>query len=169
MARLYLVRHAHAATAERGARDHARPLDGPGWTAAGLIGRALAARDAAPDLVLCSSAVRARETWDALGSTLPPPELSVEQGLYLAEPDSLLERLTAVPAAHAAVLLVGHNPGLHLLARLLAGSGDAEALARLEAGFPPAAAAAFEGADDWRALAPGSGRLEWLLLPETLA
>lgn len=168
MVRLYLVRHAQAAGAEPGARDHARPLDADGWDAASRIGRALAARRAAPALVLCSSAVRARETWEALAGELPPAALSVEAGLYLATPANLLERLAALAPEHEAVLLVGHNPGLHQLACLLVGAGEAAAPAALERGFPAGAAAALECEDGWVGIGPGRCRLDWLLLPEAL-
>jgi len=171
VAALYVVRHAQAASAGAGARDHERRLDGAGARAAALVGRALAARLPAPELVLCSSALRAAETWRAMAAALPVPgALALEAGLYLAEPDVLLERLRAVPSTTRSVVLVGHNPGLHLLVTLLAGSGEASALADLAAGFPPGAVAALTLARaGWAAVAPGSCRLEWLLLPETLA
>lgn len=171
MAALYVVRHAQAASAGAGARDHDRRLDAAGTRAAALVGGVLAMRLPAPELVLCSSALRAVETWRAMAAALPAPgALSVEAGLYLAEPENLLERLQAVPPATRSAVLVGHNPGLHLLVALLVGGGEATALAELAAGFPPGAVVALTLAPGgWAAIAPASCRLDWLLLPETLA
>lgn len=169
MARLFLVRHAQAAGAEPGARDHGRPLDAAGREAARNVGRALAGRRVAPGLVLCSSAIRARQTWEAMAGELPSAKLSVEPALYLAEPESLRARLAVLAATWQAVLLVGHNPGLHQLAQLLAGGGDTAMLARLRQGFPPGAVAALDCDDGWPRIGRGRCRLDWLLLPEALA
>lgn len=161
---LYIVRHAQAEDAGAGGRDHDRPLDVAGQAAARRVGRALKALGAAPELVLCSSARRALETWAALaGELAPAPEASVEAGLYLASEESLLERLGGLPPEAASALLVGHNPGLYELVRRLAPAGAPEALARLARGLGPGAAAAVEFDGPWAGLAAGRGRLAWLV------
>lgn len=165
MVTLYVVRHAQAEDAG-GGRDHERPLDASGQAAAARVGRALEAHGAAPELVLCSSARRARETWAALALELPrAPAAQVEEGLYLAPATGLLERLAQLPEDCRAVLLVGHNPGLHQLVVMLAASGPPEVLARLRRGLPPGAAAALELDDGWSAIAAAQGRLAWLVAP----
>ena len=123
-----------------------------------------------PDLVLCSSAVRARQTWaraaEELKSDVPVKYL---RSLYLAPPSRLLAALQRVPPGTKGVLLVAHNPGMEHLAAQLAGSGEVVALARMEAKFPTAALAVFSfETDDWRSLSAGSGRLEAFVVPRDL-
>src|SRR6266581_4207437 len=91
-----------------------------------------------PDLVLCSSALRTRET---LGRVLPGlgPELTVriEPSVYSFEANQLLDRLRELPANVGSVMLIGHNPAMQQLASLLAALGDR--LHELRKGFPTAA------------------------------
>lgn len=170
MAVIHLVRHAQAEDAGAGGHDHARPLDAAGQAAAKRLGQALKARGVEPDVVLCSSARRARETWEAMATELSRAAVAeIEETLYLATANRLRERLAALPQSCAAPLLVGHNPGLYELARLLAGEGAPQALAALKAGMPPGAAAALEVDGRWARLRAGCGRLVWLVVPERAA
>jgi len=121
-----------------------------------------------PELVLCSSALRARET---LARILPGlgPELTVriEPSVYAFDTDQLLDRLRAVAAEVRSVMLVGHNPAMQALASALATDGDR--LDDLRKGFPTAALAEVDiPAGSWAELAPGSGRLERFIVPREL-
>ena len=91
--------------------------------------------------MLCSSAVRARETLDLVLDALghPSPEVRYDEELYMASPAAVIARLrkhTADPATAQGVMIVGHNPGFEELARLLVGSGGADDRARLTEKFP---------------------------------
>ena len=165
---LYLMRHGEAENAAAGDGDHERALTQAGQEAAGWIGRALTDAGLVPDLVLCSSARRAAETWAAMVDELARvPSFLEEEALYLASAPALSERLAALPPEAATVLLIGHNPGLHQLALALAGDGSADALAALQGGFPAGAMAAIEFArDDWSGLESAAGRLLWFPAPE---
>lgn len=116
----------------------------------------IARHGAHPDLILCSTAVRARQTLAPLAQRLtPPPPVSFERGLYLASEDALLHRLRALKADVAAPLLVGHNDGIWLLANTLAGSGSSDALARLKVKYPTGALAVLRTpVAHWRDLGP---------------
>jgi phosphohistidine phosphatase len=164
------MRHGEAANAAPGDGDHERALTETGRQAAAAMARELVERGPAPDLVLCSSARRARETWSAVADELARlPQMTAEEGLYLASAPALVERLLLLTGPDAAVLLIGHNPGLSQLALGLAGGGAAEALAALERGFPAGALAMLEFADgDWSRLRDGSGKLLWFATPEDL-
>jgi phosphohistidine phosphatase len=121
-----------------------------------------------PTLVLCSSALRTRET---LARILPGlgPELTVriEPSLYSFDADALLERLRDVPADVGSVMLIGHNPAMQELASLLAREGNH--LDELREGFPTAALAEVDlGVGSWAELAPGSGRLTRFVVPREL-
>jgi phosphohistidine phosphatase len=116
--RLVLLRHAKSSWSDPGLTDHDRPLNGRGRRAAPVVGRHLREEGLVPDLVLCSSAVRARATLARLG--LPEAvEVRVEDDLYGADPDEIVAFLRAVPDAVESVLVVAHNPGLEELTGLL--------------------------------------------------
>ena len=119
-----------------------------------------------PDLVLCSPALRTRETLERMSNALGDAEVVVDDELYGADGDELLERLRAVDERFETVAVIGHNPGIHDLAITLAGSG-AE-LDRMEAKFPTGALAvlAFDGR--WRDVSPGGGLLEAFVTPRDL-
>ena len=123
MKRLWLLRHAKSSWDEPGLADHDRPLAPRGRKAGKRMRRWAAEHDVRPDLVLCSTAVRARATLDLVAPALGAPDVEIEGGLYHAWADDLLERLRGVPPDSTSVLLIGHNPGLHDLAALLAPPG----------------------------------------------
>ncbi len=115
--RLMLLRHAKSDWAEAGTQDQDRPLSESGRRACELVARHLAEQEAAPDLILCSSALRTRQTVAGLAHALPASvPVLVEDRLYLAEPRELLERLREIDDGVPSVLLVAHNPGIHALA-----------------------------------------------------
>jgi phosphohistidine phosphatase len=118
-----------------------------------------------PALVLCSTALRARQTFEALALG---GEVCYEDGLYSASAADLLARLHRVPDQVGSVMVVGHNPGLHELAVACSGSGDALVLARLRDKLPTGALVklAFQG--PWALLTPGQAALEALMVPRDL-
>jgi phosphohistidine phosphatase len=148
--------------------DMDRPRAARGARAADRIRDYLDAEAIRPELVLCSSALRTRET---LGRVLPGlgPELTVrvEPSLYSFEADQLLDRLREVHANVGSVMLIGHNPAMQELASLLAAEGDR--LDELRKGFPTAALAELDlPVGSWGELTPGSGRLERFVVPREL-
>ena len=167
---LYLLRHAKSSWLEAGLADRDRPLAPRGRKAARRIAGHLAAAEVPPALVLCSSAVRTRQTLDAILPALEgEPEVRVEDALYGAPAGSLLARLRTVPADVPSVLLIGHNPGIGDLATALAGEGDGAALRRLHEGYPTGALATLaiaEGA--WAELADGGAELTDYVVPREL-
>ncbi|SMF54077.1 phosphohistidine phosphatase [Tistlia consotensis] len=168
--RLYLLRHAKSSWDDPEQREFDRPLARRGRRAASALGRALKARGLRPDLVLCSTAARAQETWRLVAAELPAaPPLRLLRSLYLAAPSRLLERIRSADPAAETLLLVGHNPGLENLATQLAGPGSAPAaLEALSAKFPTAGLAVFELDGPWDAIAPGTARLVEFVTPKAL-
>jgi phosphohistidine phosphatase len=171
-----LLRHAKSSWDAPALDDYERPLSKRGMKAAPEMGAALAAMGLRPDLILCSSAVRARATQDLVLPHLgaPVPEVAFDDALYLAAPETLLARLRRVGPGETGevprhVMLVGHNPGLEELAVLLAGSGGIDDTARLTEKFPTGAAAVLSFAGEtWAEIEPGGGRLEHFLTPRQL-
>lgn len=169
MAALYLLRHAKAAASGPGIKDHDRPLTAEGRNDAAALGALLRQRRIRPDLVLCSSALRARETWSGLAAGLDDaPELAVEADLYICGWPQLLRRLRAVRAD--SVLVIAHNPDVQVLALTLAGEGPAPDLTRLGDGFPAAGLAALTlRVDNWGELDRHGASLDFFLTPDSFA
>ncbi|MFE7774176.1 SixA phosphatase family protein [Streptomyces sp. NPDC057445] len=158
-ARLVLLRHAKSAWPPDAA-DHERPLAPRGRRDAPAAGRLLRETGCVPDLVICSTARRARETWDLaaeqLGVEVP---VRYDERVYGADPAELIDVLRQVPAGVGTALLVGHNPGMEDLAAGLTGGAEGDALVRMTEKFPTSAYAVLGFAGGWPALAPGSARL----------
>lgn len=148
--RLYLLRHAEAANVGSDARDVTRILTPRGRTQARGVGEVLAAQRV--ELVLCSPAVRARQTAELLG--LPAPLRTVER-LYNAGARQVLAELGGVPDQVRTVVVVGHAPGIPALAESLADRAHSrpEALALIRYNFPPATLVGLEFYGGWSALA----------------
>jgi phosphohistidine phosphatase len=168
--RLLVLRHAKSSWGEPALADHDRPLNARGERAAALVGARLAQSPQLPDLVLCSTAVRARETAARVLAALPePPPVRFEEVLYLADPCVWIERLQRVDDTVGCVLVVGHNPGLEDLVAALLGDAKESARRRLAHGLPTAALAELElPIATWAALERGVGRLVAFTRPRDL-
>ncbi len=124
----------------------------------------------APDVVLVSSARRTLQTLDALGPWEAQPLVEPMDALYLADAERLEAVLGGVAQTARSVLVLGHNPGLHEFALLLAEAappGRARDLERLREAFPTAALVEFSIAGPWSQLRQG-GRLVRFLAPADL-
>lgn len=161
--RLVVLRHAKSAWPE-GVEDHRRPLAPRGLRDAPAAGRALAEADCLPDLALCSTAVRARRTWELASAEWgTPPPVRYDGRLYAAGAADLLTVVHEVPSEVETLLLVGHNPGLEDLVLELAGDGLDDTLERVRTKFPTAAIAVLTWyGTGWSALAPGAALLTWV-------
>jgi len=164
---LYVLRHAKSTWDRSELADHERPLAPRGRRAAHALAGRIERLGIAPTLVLCSTAVRARETLDALAPTLGAGvEVYLDDGLYAAGVEELLIRLRRVPDSVTAVLLVGHNPGLQDLVLELCSDGDPDELDRVREKFPTCALATLTIADcSWAKLSGGAATLRSLLVP----
>ncbi len=125
-----------------------------------------------PDIILVSSARRTLQTQEALEPWDETPLVEPMDGLYMATARQMLPVLHGVAETARSVLLIGHNPGIHELALLLAGAHAMQAsnpdLQRLAQGFPTAALAEFTIAGPWWSLDEGGGRLVRFLVPSDL-
>ena len=159
MHRLHLLRHAKSSR-DDGVEDRDRPLSRRGRDDARAVGRGLPQALGALDLVLCSSALRTRETAElALAGITPVPKTLFEDGLYLAGPAALLKRLIELDENAGSVLVIGHNPGLHELALALAVAEGKGYRALAQGKFPTTARASFAVEGPWSALGKQRHRL----------
>jgi phosphohistidine phosphatase len=166
MHRLILLRHAKAAWPE-GIADQDRPLAGRGEDnasiAAGLFGNDVPI----PDLVLCSPALRARQTWEIAGSKLDPARpVQHEQSIYGASIDDLIDLAHGLAENVGTALIVGHEPTMSRTVLALAGSSSNEAaVAQVQRKFPTCAMAVLSVDTPWAELAPGTAALDSVSVP----
>lgn len=166
MRTLYLLRHAKSSWADPALPDRQRPLAPRGRRDAKRIAKHLVRLEIQPELVLCSSAVRTRETLDRLGFG-DGSTVRLEDELYGASAEQLLERIRLVPEPIASVMVIGHNPGLQNLALLLAEEGAD--LDRLDEKFPTAGLATLTlPGTAWSQVAPDAAALTAYVVPKQL-
>jgi len=174
MLTLLLLRHAKSDWDNPALADYDRPLAKRGRKAAPRMGAEIAALGLHPDIVLCSSAARTRET---LSLVLPklagaPPAVVYDDAIYMGTPSDLLTALRGLapraPAPQTA-MIVGHNPGMEELAELLVSRGDEHSLELMDEKFPTCALAVFTfDAEGWADIAPGTGTLTRFITPAQL-
>lgn len=122
MKTLYLVRHASAAHAPQ---DSKRPLSREGHEEARTLSRHMTHISLQPDIILCSSALRAQQTCHFITETHPSRiPLDVRDDLYLAPPEKILTLLQDLPDHYNSAMIVAHNPGLYMLTGELCSSHD---------------------------------------------
>ncbi|MET7639057.1 histidine phosphatase family protein [Streptomyces sp. NPDC005438] len=157
--RIVILRHAKADWPE--VSDHERPLADRGRKDAPVAGAWLASQDIVPELTLCSTATRARETWKLVAPELPRrPRTVYEDRLYDASLGQLIEVVNEAPEEVNTLMVVGHNPGVHALADALAGSADPDVAARMNrGGFPTSAMAVLTLPGSWKSVEHGAGTL----------
>src|SRR5215467_322442 len=165
--RLILLRHAKSAWPD--VADHDRPLAGRGRRAAPAAGRRLRESGHVPDLVLCSTALRARETWQLAEEELGAhPRTTFERRVYGASAAELLDLARQTPSSVRTLMIVGHEPTMSDLTLELAGDDRGSALDRVRAKFPTAAIAILTFAGGWPGLGPGKARLAEFVVPGDL-
>jgi phosphohistidine phosphatase len=151
--RIYLLRHAKAARGEVGQHDFDRGLDPQGYAEAELIAERAADLGYRPDMVISSTAVRCRQTADAvrraISENLEP--LFVDE-LYNGSLDVYLDILSSQRDSRS-VMLIGHNPVIEQTLEALAGSGSVSAA--IPAGYPTGGLAVLDHA--------GAGGSGWTL------
>lgn len=149
--RILLLRHARAAWPQPGGRDFDRPLDDHGFAEAELVAMKAADRHPAPDLVLSSTALRCRQTADAVHRAFGEGlEIAAIDSLYNAPLDIYLEVLTGQKQAQS-VMIIGHNPTLEELLEALLGPDRMAAL--IPGGYPTAGLAVLDHGGPHQALA----------------
>jgi phosphohistidine phosphatase len=163
---LYLLRHAKSSWADPTLPDRERPLAPRGRRDAKRIAKHLVRIGLEPELVLCSSAARTRETLELVRPALKTSRVLFEDELYAATSDGLLARIRLVPDPVESVMLIGHNPSLQQLALVLASAGDE--LTRLEKKFPTGALATIVLTKSWGELAPADALLMAYVVPKQL-
>lgn len=157
---LYLLRHAKSSWDEP-LPDHERPLSARGIRNARAAGQLLDRRRWRPDLVLCSTAVRARQTWQrATASGAQAGEVRYVDAIYEASTSRLLGLVQGIAEETGSLMLIGHGPGLPGLAASLGARPEPRgAWARMDAKYPTAGLAVLRLPGSWADATGGEAEL----------
>ncbi len=167
MRTLLLLRHAAASPVEPPLDDHERPLTAAGRRAAASMGLRLARAGLRPGAILCSTALRAQQTYAGLAAALRRDvPVRFDSQLYLANLAGLVDRVARAPPGSGTLMIIGHNPGLQQLAVWLTENGLG-GQAPWSGTLPPCGLA-IVALEDEGSVRPGGGRLSSLLTPKDL-
>lgn len=164
LSRLYLLRHARAGWAKPGMKDFDRPLDETGIADAKATGEAMRACHYVPDLTLCSTALRTRETLEEIAASADTGRVIFLDALYTEDAGTYLDLILQNGSA-GSLLVIGHNPMMEDLAMAVSRGGEESALTLLQHGFPTSGLAVIRFEKNLGRAAPDSGYLEAFLLP----
>lgn len=170
MKTLFLLRHCQAAGTPPNSGDHDRPLMAVGTVEAQTMGRYLQRSGAVPDLALCSSAVRAMETFENVAEAFEEEiTCQPERSLYTANAGGILQSIHAASPDVSQLLVVGHVPAIQELAIALCGRGNPQYRSAMAAGFPAGAMATLEfNADEWTGVGLRAGEIQDFATPAQL-
>jgi len=172
MKRLLLMRHGKSGWDSEDQIDFDRVLSPRGQTDSKAVADWMVSHQLVPDTILFSDAVRTSQTSEIVIKHLPAPtETRAVRDLYLASPGTLLATIEKLSEDVRCALVIGHNPGLESLTRLMSGPGsEARATDSLQRGFPPAGLAVIElSGETWRTMSAEGGRLAAFIRPKELA
>ena len=175
MKTLYLLRHAKSSWDDSSLEDHERPLNARGIENAERMGQHMRKKGYLPQIVLCSTATRTRETLEHLERHLSARHATrYERSLYLATPQQMVQLLRTIDDAVPSVLIIAHSPGTEgcalLLARPQGDEAEAGFRAEIEEKYPTAALAVLSlPAQSWSAIQPDTGTLLDFVRPRDLS
>jgi phosphohistidine phosphatase len=156
--RLIVVRHAKSEWPDE-VPDHERPLARRGRREAPLVGRWLNQHCPDVDLVVCSPAKRARQTWSRIAKELDAaPALRIDERLYAASLRDLITVAHELPDTARTVVFVGHNPGLENLVSELTGT---------RCTLKTSSVAVVSAEDPWAAIGSGTSTVENIATPRS--
>jgi len=161
MKTLYLLRHGKSSWKDETLIDVERPLNGRGRRASLTVGNFLKKEKIVPDLVLSSSAIRARQTTDiVMEAAKLRTDLRFDERIYEAGAQRLLEVVRQIEKSKKSVLIVGHNPGLEEFLKMLTGAVESMPTATLSK--------VVLSASNWADIGDKDATLEWVISPKQL-
>lgn len=157
--KIMLYRHGKSDWDADYTNDHERPLAARGIKSAKTMGRLLACSEQFPELVITSSALRAKQTLEiSIESGNWACEVIENDNLYYGGQEAIFEIIKQLPKNYSRVMLVGHEPKWSSLCSKLIGGGDIT--------FPTAAMARIDfECTNWKDVKLGMGTLRWMLQP----
>ena len=169
MLRLFILRHAKSSWATSGISDAQRSLNERGLNDLPKITEAMSHRNFKPEHIYCSPAKRTRMTFDGLfGDEATKPEVTFSEFLYSGGAQDYLNAIIAHKEAES-LMIIGHNPSVHMLAHQLAKSGENAQLDELAIKYPTGTLSVIDfDIEEWRELTIGSGMLVDFIKPRAL-
>lgn len=165
---LILFRHAKSSWTDN-VEDHDRPLADRGRKAAPIMAKWLAGKALKPTVALVSTARRTQETWGLIAPELGKVTKRDVAEIYDAPAERILDAIHAVEHSVESLIIVGHNPGMEDLARLLMKGDGGKAGARMREKFPTAAVAVLSlPVDDWTEVKSHIADLQDFVTPKSL-
>lgn len=164
MRTLFLLRHALAAN-PAGTEDKHRPLTAQGMADARALGKLMKAKNYQPDFIICSPARRTQQTYRRLAESLGEMNMISPSTVYYTTVSQLYETLKEVDGNIENLMLISHNPSIHVLAKFLAGLGSEESMMRLNTEYKECTLTVLQcPIDGWLTLAPNENDLADLLI-----
>ncbi len=154
---LYILRHADAERTPPGKQDIDRQLSEKGRQSCKIIAETLRLESIRPDFILCSTAIRTRQTLECISHVWSDmPEVRFEENIYEAHTENIRAAITRSATQHQDIMVIGHNPGLQTLTLELANAPGATAYKQALSDFSPGCLAKLYGDDNaWLDLYPG--------------
>ena len=162
---LVVMRHAKSAW-HTGAADHARPLNDRGLRDAPAAGKVLSELGQPIDRVLCSSALRTRQTWEgAERGGARAAEVTYHDEFYESHPGEILHLVQQLDDSVGCALVVGHYPGVALLVQGLAEGSGHRGIAQMSEKYPTSAISVLRFTGSWADLEVGRAELVDFVIP----
>ncbi|MGH1350182.1 MAG: SixA phosphatase family protein [Methyloligellaceae bacterium] len=171
MLTLTLMRHANSGWGDEGQPDFDRTLDKRGRKDAPEMGAYMRQQNISPDLILCSAALRTRETYELLNTQANfSSEVRFMDELYLINEAQLMKLLYTFTDEFNHICVIAHNPGIHEMVVNLVSMGSMERLASLGSDFPTSSIVVFEfDIKCWSELMQRSGKVIAFSTPALLS
>ncbi len=163
--RLFLLRHAQAESSQSNG-DKSRNLTSQGKDDAAALGKEMQRQNFIPDLILCSPAVRTKQTLESVQNTLNIDNVKHSEILYNGSTGDYLYEIQQVSDEYNSVLFIAHNPSIYELVILLSGSGNDAAMQRLSEGYQPASLSVVDvKSETWADIQPAVNSLNAIMNP----
>ena len=161
MKNLFLLRHAKSSWDNAALGDFDRPLSKRGISNAIQLSEYIQKHSISFDLVLSSPSERTQSTLDLVMSSLDPiPSSNLKECIYHASAPSLIQLITEQDEEINNLLIIGHNPGLHILTETLTNESIVK--------FPTCAFAKITNFNHWKDVGAGILTLESVITPKEL-
>lgn len=163
------MRHAKSSWAIPGARDFDRELNDRGFQDLVKMSNFIKKQGITPDKILCSSAIRTRQTVDSIIDAFAvEPDITYTERLYSSGVSEYIEIINSLENAKS-LMIIGHNPMCGTLATILPNSSDSDEFEKIAYKYPTAALSIinFEF-ESWAEVTKASGHLEKSIFPSQL-
>jgi len=169
MLRLYIMRHAKSSWAVPGARDFDRELNERGLLDLAKLSKVFRKQKIAPDQIICSSAVRTRQTLEGIQDSFEnKPEVVFTERLYSSGLHEYIDIINGVKNAKS-LMIIGHNPMCGSLATSLPKDGDPDEFEKIAYKYPTAAISTIDfDFDDWSKVSKYTGTLVKSIFPSQI-